>query len=79
MENSTKNIDLLFLKKFEDFRVNPPESIWEKIKANLPKNPMGGLSGSSFVKTFVVVLILAVPAYFLLNQQENQNSLLQEI
>ena len=70
MENSTKNIDLLFLKKFEDFRVNPPESIWEKIKANLPKNPMGGLSGSSFVKTFVVVLILAVPAYFLLNQQE---------
>jgi len=70
VENSTNNIDLLFKKKFEDFQPKPPESVWEKIKANLPKNPIGGLSGSSFVKTFVVILILAVPAYFLINFQE---------
>ncbi|MCD4773475.1 MAG: hypothetical protein K8R41_08860 [Bacteroidales bacterium] len=73
MENSEKNIDLLFQKKFEDFQPNPPESVWEKIKANLPKNPMGGLSGTSFIKTFVVILILAVPAYFIIDRLGTKN------
>ncbi len=73
MKNSEKNIDLLFQKKFEDFQPNPPESVWENIKANLPKNLQGGLSGSSFIKTFIVILILAVPAYFLINSQKTKN------
>lgn len=32
-----KNIDRLFQEKFNDFEVNPPEVVWEKIEENLDK------------------------------------------
>jgi len=52
----SKHIDEVFRKKFENFEVVPPESVWDKIKAGLP----GGTSGTLFSNPISLASMAAV-------------------
>jgi hypothetical protein len=56
VKQDTKHFDDLFRRKFESFEVQPPEGVWERIKANLPN----GGSGTLFSNPISIASIAAM-------------------
>jgi len=47
MTENYRNIDDLFRDKFEKFEMDPPEHVWQNVKAGISGNN-GGISGNRF-------------------------------
>lgn len=58
MDIDSKHIDELFRKKFENFEVNPPESVWDKIKSGLPSGSSGTLFSNPVTLASMAAIIL---------------------
>lgn len=71
MSKEYKNIDDLFKDKFEDFEVDPPEFIWNNVKAGISSDSAKGsgfnLNNGGIAGIALLVVTLGFLAFLLLN------------
>jgi len=71
MSKEYKNIDDLFRDKFENFEVDPPESVWENVKSSIGGN-FGKVSGGNLNKGGIaglslLLITIGLISFFLIN------------
>lgn len=75
MNRDSKHIDEVFRERFQTFEVQPPEYVWDKIKANLPGNNSGTLfSNPVSLASLAAILLIALMLGINFIKQENRLS-----
>ncbi len=69
MSDKYKNIDDLFRDRFENFEKDPPDHVWENVKAgiNTGGGPKGGFKGGMAGFTALLIIIGTILIYLLSN------------
>lgn len=75
MKKTYKNIDELFIDKFRDFEVDPPEILWDNIKKDISKSntKSGNFGGNRIISIIIsVVAIALITSYFIFDGEKNE-------
>ena len=71
------NIDNLFKQKFEDFNPEPPDYIWNNVRANIPVYPKSNFfnnSGTKAIASVIVIIAVLIAGYFIFKPSDSSTT-----